>query len=63
MDMLEEDYKEILKGMPMVERVATFCILLGEGATVKIFNICPNILWKMFLRRLLKLNLLIKILH
>lgn len=42
MDMLDEDYKEILKGMPMVERVATFCILLGEGATVKIFQHLPK---------------------
>ncbi|MFA6788644.1 MAG: flagellar motor switch protein FliG [Arcobacteraceae bacterium] len=42
MDLLDEDYKDILKGMPMVERVAIFCILLGESATVKIFQHLPK---------------------
>ncbi len=32
---------EILKGVPMIERVATFCVLIGEEATVKIFQNLP----------------------
>lgn len=29
---------EALKGMPMVERVAHFCVLMGEESTVKVFQ-------------------------
>ncbi len=42
MEPLDEGYKEILKGMPMVEKVATFCVLLGEEATVKLFQHLPK---------------------
>ncbi len=36
--------KELLKGMSMVERVATFFVLIGENATVKIFQFLPKIM-------------------
>ncbi len=37
-DKKSGDNKEILKGMPMIERVAHFCVLIGEEATVKVFQ-------------------------
>ena len=33
--------QEILQGIPMLERVAMFCVLVGEEATVKIFQNLP----------------------
>jgi len=33
---------EILDGMPMIERIAHFCVLIGEEATVKIFQNLPK---------------------
>ncbi|WP_419769140.1 MAG: flagellar motor switch protein FliG [Candidatus Marinarcus sp.] len=42
MDILDDEYKETLKGMPMMEKVAIFCVLIGEGATVKIFQYLPK---------------------
>jgi len=33
---------EVLQGMPMLERVAHFCVLVGEEATVKIFQNLPK---------------------
>jgi len=32
------DNKDILKGMSMIERVANFCVLIGEESTVKVFQ-------------------------
>ena len=34
--------REILKGMSMLEKVAKFCVLIGEEATVKIFQHLPK---------------------
>ncbi len=39
--MNSENY-EILKGMSMLEKVAHFCVLIGEEATVKIFQHLPK---------------------
>ncbi|MCK5293801.1 MAG: flagellar motor switch protein FliG [Arcobacteraceae bacterium] len=39
--MIEEIDTEILKDIPMLERVAMFCVLIGEEATVKIFQNLP----------------------
>ena len=39
--MAEEIDTEILKDIPMLERVAMFCVLVGEEATVKIFQNLP----------------------
>ncbi len=39
--MPEEIDTEILKNIPMLERVAMFCVLVGEEATVKIFQNLP----------------------
>jgi len=36
------DTSEILKGMSMLEKVAHFCVLIGEEATVKIFQYLPK---------------------
>ena len=33
---------ELTKGMPMLQKVATFCVLVGEEATVKIFQHLPR---------------------
>jgi flagellar motor switch protein FliG len=33
---------ELLTGMPMVEKIAHFCVLIGEEATVKIFQSLPK---------------------
>jgi flagellar motor switch protein FliG len=41
-DFFGEEQKELLKGMPMVERVANFCVLIGEPSTVKIFQHLPK---------------------
>jgi flagellar motor switch protein FliG len=39
--MADEIDKEILKSIPMLERVAMFCVLIGEESTVKIFQSLP----------------------
>jgi len=39
--MADEINKEILKSIPMLERVAMFCVLIGEESTVKIFQSLP----------------------
>lgn len=36
------EVKDILKGMGMLEKVAHFCVLIGEEATVKIFQHLPK---------------------
>ncbi|QKF82909.1 flagellar motor switch protein FliG [Halarcobacter ebronensis] len=36
------EVKDILKGMSMLEKVAKFCVLIGEEATVKIFQHMPK---------------------
>lgn len=40
--MAEDRNNDILKGMSMVSKVAHFCVLIGEGATVKIFQHLPK---------------------
>jgi len=40
--MATESTKNILEAMPMVEKIAHFCVLIGEEATVKIFQSLPN---------------------
>ncbi|PHO18404.1 flagellar motor switch protein FliG [Malaciobacter molluscorum LMG 25693] len=40
--MMEDIDREILKGMSMLEKVAHFCVLIGEDATVKIFQHLPK---------------------
>ncbi len=40
--MSEEISRELLKGMSMTEKVAHFCVLIGEDATVKIFQHLPK---------------------
>ncbi|BFU77716.1 flagellar motor switch protein FliG [Arcobacter sp. 15-2] len=40
--MIKETTKNTIEGMPMIERVAHFCVLIGEEATVKIFQSLPN---------------------
>lgn len=37
-----EDNSEILKGMSMLDKIAKFCVLIGETATVKIFQHLPK---------------------
>lgn len=37
-----ETNHDILIGMPMIEKVAHFCVLIGEEATVKIFQSLPK---------------------
>ncbi|OUR73287.1 flagellar motor switch protein FliG [Arcobacter sp. 31_11_sub10_T18] len=37
-DKKSGDNKDMLKGMSMIERVAHFCVLIGEEATVKVFQ-------------------------
>ncbi len=34
--------RDVLKGMSMLDKVATFCVLIGEEATVKIFQHLPK---------------------
>ena len=34
---------DLLQGMSMLEKVANFCVLIGEEATVKIFKTCLKI--------------------
>jgi len=34
----KDDSNDALKGMPMIERVAHFCVLMGEESTVKVFQ-------------------------
>ncbi len=38
----KETNYDILAGMPMVEKIAHFCVLIGEEATVKIFQSLPK---------------------
>jgi len=38
----KEANHDILAGMPMVEKIAHFCVLIGEEATVKIFQSLPK---------------------
>jgi flagellar motor switch protein FliG len=33
---------ELIEGMPMIEKIAHFCVLIGEEATVKIFQNLPT---------------------
>jgi flagellar motor switch protein FliG len=40
--MARESIKNSLEGMPMIEKVAHFCVLIGEEATVKIFQSLPK---------------------
>jgi len=40
--MAKESVKNTLDGMPMIEKVAHFCVLIGEEATVKIFLSLPK---------------------
>ena len=40
--MAKESVKNALEGMPMIEKVAHFCVLIGEEATVKIFQSLPK---------------------
>ncbi len=39
---MDESVKEILKGMAMLDKVAHFCVLIGEESTVKIFQHLPK---------------------
>lgn len=39
---MAEVNKEVLKGMSMLNKVAHFCVLIGEAATVKIFQNLPK---------------------
>jgi flagellar motor switch protein FliG len=41
-EVVSEVNKEVLKGLSMVEKIAIFCILIGEKATVKIFQFLPK---------------------
>ena len=38
----KEANHDLLLGMPMLEKIAHFCVLIGEEATVKIFQSLPN---------------------
>jgi flagellar motor switch protein FliG len=40
--MSEEINHDLLKDIPILERVAQFCVLIGEEATVKIFQNLPS---------------------
>mgnify|MGYP005988628347 CR=1 FL=1 len=40
--MAKESIKNTLEGMPMIEKIAHFCVLIGEEATVKIFQSLPK---------------------
>ncbi len=40
--MEAEEHNEILKGMSMYDKVAHFCVLIGEESTVKIFQHLPK---------------------
>ena len=40
--MAKESVKNSLEGMPMIDKVAHFCVLIGEEATVKIFQSLPK---------------------
>lgn len=40
--MAEDSNKDLLKGMSMLNKVAHFCVLIGEDATVKIFQHLPK---------------------
>lgn len=39
---MKEEVKNRLENMPMIEKVAHFCVLIGEEATVKIFQSLPK---------------------
>ncbi len=38
----KESINDTLSGMPMLEKIANFCVLIGEEATVKIFQSLPK---------------------
>ena len=40
--MAKESITSTLEGMPMIEKIAHFCVLIGEEATVKIFQSLPK---------------------
>jgi flagellar motor switch protein FliG len=40
--MMDDSAKELLKGMSMLDKVAHFCVLIGEESTVKIFQHLPK---------------------
>ncbi len=39
---MDDSAKELLKGMSMLDKVAHFCVLIGEESTVKIFQHLPK---------------------
>ena len=39
---MKENIKNTLETMPMIEKIAHFCVLIGEEATVKIFQSLPK---------------------
>jgi flagellar motor switch protein FliG len=39
---MKEEMKSALESMPMIEKIAHFCVLIGEEATVKIFQSLPK---------------------
>jgi flagellar motor switch protein FliG len=39
---MAESNLELIEGMPMIEKIAHFCVLIGEEATVKIFQNLPT---------------------
>jgi len=39
---MKEEIKNTLETMPMIEKIAHFCVLIGEEATVKIFQSLPK---------------------
>jgi len=39
---MKEEVKNTLETMPMIEKIAHFCVLIGEEATVKIFQSLPK---------------------
>lgn len=43
-DLKEENKSDLLKGMSMLERIAHFFVLIGEDATVKIFQHLPKLI-------------------
>jgi len=40
--MIKENTKNAIDGMPMIDKIANFCVLIGEEATVKIFQSLPK---------------------
>ena len=39
---MSEVSRDLLSGIPMIDKVAQFCVLIGEEATVKIFQNLPT---------------------